>query len=406
MQSDIWYRLMPADHPTITAFIDGGDGVDKVAVNGMTVADLKHAVIAANPTRLKDFGAVDLTVYAGDGTGMWRKVDPDDTLQADTLRKNMKEYRVVHPLPTVDQLEITMLRGFATRVASRCQQQDHVPFFKVDSKKHVFEFVKQLVGKHAPSPTFVKHSRTDDETPPSTPVSQSARSSESENQFEASVLARTFNPMKTKGKICTLEMEVQCVDCEGFFFHSFTGSVGDAIFQEHELIVEFKKDGAIGTRSFVQAFLEATAYVYGFPDATGRARVVAEGKKRIEPFTILLMSPSVTFEGIVTVPMDSVFPTIVWNERKDEFKAVLKIHRILREPEDGESGKDGTSTEGTMSDKKSEEGSKKTNPKREKQETGKKNEEAMGMTDSGNLDEVVVHVWNPVVWVKTVEHPT
>ena len=403
MQKDIWYRLMPADHPTITATIEGGEGVTKVTVTGPTVDDLKHAVIAANAD-IKDVPPRMLTVYAGDGTGTWRKVEPYDTLRADTHPPEKKEYRVVHPLPTVDQLEITTLRRDAARVASRCQQ-DHVPFSKVDSKKHVFEFVKQLVGKHAPSPTFLKPSRTDDETP-STPVSQSARSSESENQFEASVLARTLHPMKTKGKICTLEMEVQCVDCEGFFFHSFTGSVGDAIFQEHELIVEFKKDGAIGTRSFVQAFLEATAYVYGFPDATGRARVVAEGKKRSKPFTILLMSPSVTFEGIVTVPMDSVFPTIVWNERKDEFKAVLKIHRILREPEDGESGKDGTSTEGTMSDKKSEEGSKKTNPKREKQETGKKNEEAMGMTDSGNLDEVVVHVWNPVVWVKTVEHPT
>ena len=58
-------------------------------------------------------------------------------------------------------------------------------------------------------------------------------------------------------------MEVLSVDCGGLFFHSFTGSVGDAIFQEHKLIVEFKKDGAIAARSFVQAFLEATANVYG-----------------------------------------------------------------------------------------------------------------------------------------------
>ena len=90
------------------------------------------------------------------------------------------------------------------------------------------------------------------------------------------------------------------------------------------------------TRSFVQAFLEATAYVYGLPDAAGRARVVTEGKKRTEPFTILLMSLIVTFEGTVSVPMDPVFPTIVWNELKDDFKAELKIYRILREPEDRE----------------------------------------------------------------------
>ena len=275
MQKDIWYRLMPADHPTITATIEGGEGVAMVPVSGATVEHLKNAVIAKHPTTLMGAESIHLTVYAGDGTGTWRKVEPYDTLRADTHPPEKKEYRVVHPLPTVDQLEITtlrqeitVLRRDAARVASRCQQ-DHVPFSKVDSKKHVFEFVKQLVGKHAPSPTFLKPSRTDDETP-STPVSQSARSSESENQFEASVLAQTLHPMKTKAKICTLEMEVQCVDCGGLFFHSFTGSVGDAIFQEHKLIVEFKKDGAIGTRSFVQAFLEATAYVYGFPDATAR----------------------------------------------------------------------------------------------------------------------------------------
>ena len=99
----MWYRLMPADHPTITAIIEGGEGVDKIAVSGTTVADLKHGVIAANP-KLQEFGAVDLTVYAGDGTGTWRKVEPDDPLRSDTLRIEQKEYRVVHPhLHAVDE---------------------------------------------------------------------------------------------------------------------------------------------------------------------------------------------------------------------------------------------------------------------------------------------------------------
>jgi hypothetical protein len=84
---------MPADDPNIKGV--GKVGVDKVSVTG-TVADLKHAVISAN-VDIKDVPPRLLTVYAGDGTGTWHKVEAYDSLRTDTSRREQKEYRVGYP---------------------------------------------------------------------------------------------------------------------------------------------------------------------------------------------------------------------------------------------------------------------------------------------------------------------